>query len=89
MISKNTQWQKKIMPSDSKKKEQLNSFLPDKSIDFLGLDVIHFLDCILDLSLVSTNVNDENKGVVIFNLLHCRFSGEGIFQNLVMIKFIP
>lgn len=62
--------------------------IPDKSVDLLGLDVIHFLDGILDLFLVSTNVNYEDKCVVVFNLLHSRFSRKGILKNLVLIKFI-
>lgn len=48
--------------------------------------VIHFLDWILYFLLVSTN---ENKGIVVFYLLLRRFSGEWIFQNLVMIKLVP
>ncbi|KAK4850111.1 hypothetical protein QYF36_003948 [Acer negundo] len=33
----------------------------DQGIDFLGLNIVHLLNYILDLFLVSTNVNNENK----------------------------
>lgn len=46
-------------------------YLPDQSIDFLGLNLIHLLDSILNLLLISTDINNKNQGVVILNLLHC------------------
>ena len=70
-------------------KESLHKGSPDQGVHFLGLDVIHFLHCILDLLLVSTQVNNENQSVVVFNLLHCRLSCERVFQNLIVIKLIP
>lgn len=53
--------------------------LPDQGIDFLYLDVIHFLHCIFYLLLVSMNVNNENKGIVVLNLLHCRLGRKRTF----------
>lgn len=63
--------------------------LPDQGIHFLGLDAIHFLYCILYLLFVSTDVNNEDKSVVIFNFLHCRLSCEGIFEDLILVKLVP
>lgn len=63
--------------------------LPDQGIHFLGLNVIHFLHCILYLLFVSTDVNNEDKSVVVFNFLHCRLSCEGIFEDLVLVKLVP
>lgn len=40
-------------------------------------------------SFVSTDVNNEDKSVVVFNFLHCRLSCEGIFEDLVLVKLVP
>lgn len=50
--------------------------LPDKSVHFLGLDIIHLLDSILDLFLGGSYIYNEHKYIVVFDLLHCRLSGE-------------
>lgn len=62
--------------------------LPDQGIDFLGLNVIHFLHSSFDLLLVSTNVNNENQSVVVLNLLHSRFCSQWILENLIMVQFV-
>jgi len=62
---------------------------PDQSVDLLRLDVIHLLNGCLDLLLVRLEVNDEDKGVVVFNLLHRRLSRKGVFEDLVLIKLVP
>eukprot|EP00474_Spongospora_subterranea_P000572 CRZ01030.1 hypothetical protein [Spongospora subterranea] len=56
----------------------LSPIRPDQGIDFLCLNVIHLLHGSLDLLLISFDVHNENKGVVVFNLLHCRLGGERI-----------
>jgi hypothetical protein len=53
------------------------------------MDVVHLLNSCLDLLLVSLEVNDEDEGVVVFNLLHRRFSCEGVLQDLVLVKLVP
>ena len=63
--------------------------VPNEGIDFLGLNVIHLLDSIFDLLLVSTNVNNENQGVVVFDLLHCRLCGEWVLEDSVVVQLIP
>ncbi|MFS7994441.1 hypothetical protein Hanom_Chr12g01106101 [Helianthus anomalus] len=62
--------------------------IPDQSIDFLGLDIIHLLHCSFDLLLVGPDVNNENQSVVVFNLLHCRFCGQRVLENLIVVKLI-
>lgn len=70
-------------------KKSLHMRLPDQGVNLLCLDVIHFLHCILNLFLISTQVNNEDQSVVILNFLHGWFSGEWELQDLVVIKFIP
>lgn len=57
-------------------------FLPNKSVDFLGLDVVQALDGLLDLSLVGGDVDDEDKGVVVLDLLHGGLRGEGELDHI-------
>ena len=44
---------------------------PDKSVDLQCLDVVQGLDGLLDLTLVGLTVDEEDKCVLFFNLLHC------------------
>jgi hypothetical protein len=60
--------------------------LPDESVDLDGVDVIKLLQCLLDLSLVGTDVDDENKGVVLLNLLHGTLSVKRVDDDLVLIE---
>ena len=43
---------------------------PDERVDLGGLHVPQLLDGVLDLTLVRTNVDDEDESVVLLNLLH-------------------
>lgn len=45
---------------------------PDECVDLRGLDVVQLLDGILDLTLIRLDINDEDQGVVLLNLLHRR-----------------
>ena len=65
-----------------------NYGLPDQSVHFLGLNVIHLLDCSFDFLLVSTNVNNEHQGIVVLNLFHCRLSSKWVLQNLIVVQLI-
>lgn len=42
----------------------------------MDLDIVQVLDGSLDLSLVGSHVDNEDKGVVVLNLLHGRLSGK-------------
>jgi hypothetical protein len=44
---------------------------PDEGVDLRRLDIVELLHSVLDLTLVRLNVDDEDKGVVLLNLLHC------------------
>lgn len=46
--------------------------LPDECVDLGALNVVHAVDCCLDLALVGACVDDEDEGVVVLNLLHGR-----------------
>ena len=56
----------------------------DEGVDLLRLDVVHALDGILDLLLRGPGVDDEDEGVVVLDLLHGRFSGEGELEDLLV-----
>ena len=64
-------------------------YVPNEGIEFLGLNVIHLLDSIFDLLLVSTNVNNENQGLVAFDLLHCRLGGEWVLEDFGVVQLVP
>ena len=57
--------------------------LPDKCVNSRGCDVVDLLNSSLDLTLVSFDVDDENKGIVIFNFLHGSISGKREFNDIV------
>lgn len=60
--------------------------IPDKGVDLNGVDIIELLESLLDLSLVGLDVDDENKGVVLLNLLHSTLSVERVDDDLVLIE---
>ena len=43
---------------------------PDEGVDFLALNLVHARHGLLDLALVRLHVHNENKRVVVLNLLH-------------------
>lgn len=57
----------------------------DKSVNLLDLDVVELVDSLLDSRLGGTAVNDENKGVVVFNGLDSGFSSAGELDNGVFV----
>lgn len=61
---------------------------PDEGIDLLGLDIIQASHGILDLLLVSADVNNEHKGVVVLNLLHGRLGGKRVLDDSKGIKLL-
>ena len=54
---------------------------PDERVDLRHLDIVHPLDRLLDLVLGRPHVAHENKGVVLFNLLHGGFRVQGELEN--------
>lgn len=57
--------------------------LPDEGVDLVGLDVVELLDGVADLALVRLDVNDEDEGVVVLDLLHRRLSVERVDDRAV------
>ena len=59
--------------------------IPDQSVDFDTVNVILLLERVPDLSLVRLGVADEDKGVVLFNLLHRTLGVQWVNENLVLV----
>ena len=64
-------------------------FLPDQGVDFDDLDFVQLLDSRLDLVLVALDIDDEDQGVVVFNLLHSTLSGVGVLDDVVSVQVGP
>ena len=47
---------------------------------------VHLLDSSLDLWLVSLDIDDEDKGVVVFDLLHGGFSGQWVLDGGELVE---
>ena len=67
-------------------RSQLNiSFLitsgPDQSVDFSNFNFVKLFDGFFDLVFVAFRVNDEDEGVVVFDLFHGGFGGEWEFHD--------
>jgi hypothetical protein len=48
-----------------------------RRVDLCGLYITQLLDCVLDLTLVGLQINDEHECVVLLNLLHCALRVKG------------
>jgi len=66
--------------------EKQKESLPDEGVDLESGNIVHLLQGILDLALVGLDVNEEDQGVVLLNLLHGRLGVEGSLQDLVLIQ---
>lgn len=64
----------------------LRSVRSDKCVDLDSLDVVQLLKSLLDLSLVGLDIDDEDKGVVLLDLLHCALGVERVYDDLVGIE---
>lgn len=62
------------------------SCIPDQGVDLDGVDVVELLQGSLDLGLVGLDVDDEDEGVVLLNLLHGALSVERVDDDLVLIE---
>lgn len=60
--------------------------IPDEGVDLNGVDVIQLLEGKLDLGLVGLDVDDEDEGVVLLNLLHGALGVERVHDDLVLIE---
>jgi hypothetical protein len=64
----------------------LGSVGADEGVDLDGVDVIKLLESELDLGLVGLDIDNEDEGVVLLNLLHGRLGVERVDNDLVLIK---
>jgi len=60
--------------------------VPDEGVDLDGIDIIQLLEGLLDLPLVRLDVDNEDKGVVLLNLLHRALSVERVDDDLAGIE---
>ena len=60
--------------------------LPDEGVDLDGVNVIQLLEGKLDLGLVGLDVDDEDQGVLLLNLLQGALSVERVDDDLVLIE---
>lgn len=66
--------------------KQKKIVVPDQSIDLDGVNVIELLQRSLDLALVGLDIDNEDKGVVLFDLLHGALRVERVDDDLVMVE---
>ena len=66
----------------------LIAFWRNQSVNFLDLDVVQLLTRLLDHSLVSSLVNNENKCVVVFNGLDSRLTAQWVLDTCVFVEGI-
>ncbi len=59
--------------------------MPDKGVDLNGVDIVELLQRLLDLSLVCLDINNENQGVILLNLLHGTLGVQRVDDDLVLI----
>lgn len=50
-----------------------------------GLDVVELVDGVLDLVLVGVVADDEDKGVVLLDLLHGGLSGQWVLDDAEVV----
>ena len=60
-------------------------FEPDEGVDFSHVDVVQLLDRGLDLVLVGLDVDEEDQGVIVFDLLHRRFGRQRVLDDVVSV----
>jgi hypothetical protein len=60
--------------------------IPDEGVDLDSIDIVKLLQCLLDLSLVCLDINDEHQSVVLLNLLHGALRVERVDDDFVLIE---
>ena len=63
-----------------------NGRLPDKGVDLDGVNVIELLEGNLDLGLVGLDINDEDQGVLLLNLLQGALGVERVDDDFVLVE---
>ena len=60
--------------------------IPDHGVDLDGVNVVEGLEGLLDLPLVRLDVDNEDQGVVLLNLLHRALGVEGVDDDLLGVE---
>lgn len=60
--------------------------IPDESVDLDSIDIVKLLKSILNLSLVGLDIDNEDKCVVLLNLLHGALGVERVDNDSVLIE---
>ena len=60
--------------------------IPDEGVDLHAVNVVELLQRLLDLGLVRLDVDDEDEGVVLLNLLHGALGVERVDDDAVLIE---
>lgn len=60
--------------------------IPDQGVDLDGVNVIQLLNSSLDLALVGLDIDDEDQGVVLLDLLHGALSVERVQNDLLSVE---
>ena len=61
------------------------SAVPDQGVDLDAVNVVLLLEGVLDLPLVGPGSDDEDKGVVLLDLLHGGLGVERVEEDLVLV----
>lgn len=61
-------------------------FLPDQGVDLDGVNVVQLLQSLLDLALVGLDIDDEDQGVVLLDLLHGALGVQRVEDGLVGVE---
>lgn len=61
-------------------------YIPDKGVNLDGVNIVKLLKSLLDLALVGLDVDNEDEGVVLLNLLHRALGVERVDDDLVLIQ---
>jgi hypothetical protein len=60
--------------------------IPDQSVDLDGVNIVQLLNSGLDLALVGLDVDNEDQGVVLLDLLHGALSVERVQNDLLGVE---
>ena len=58
----------------------------DQGVDLDNVDLVELLEGLLDLGLVRLDIDNENEGVVLLELLHGRLGVQGVHNDLVLVE---
>ena len=60
--------------------------VPDEGVDLDGVNVVELLEGKLDLGLVGLDIDDEDQGVLLLNLLQGTLGVERVDDDLVLVE---